>query len=300
MDLDGDGERDLISGSYWPGDLYWFRGLGDFEFAAGAAILDENGAPLTSGKFRNTDEPDDTGLASAPCAVDWEGDGDFDLLVGNILGAVILIENVGDARAPRFPASARTRIRIDGAPLVLEGGDAGPTTADWDGDGLWDLIVGAGDGSVRWFRNVGERASPRFATGEVLVPPTQLVDELPLASELPGPGRRAKPHAVDWNGDGRLDLLVGDFFVLREPEPELSADELALRKQLERDLRGVERKMAKLGESSLGEEQRVQAELDALQTEWSALDERLRPLRSDRIPTGRVWLFLRKPVAKSE
>jgi len=300
VDLDGDGHLDVISGSYRPGDLYVFRGLGDGEYAAGEALRDEVGTPLTAGKFRNTDAPDDSGLASAPCAVDWDADGDLDLLVGNILGGVIRIENQGSAREPRFSKSVRERIQVGGKQLIVPGGDAGPATADWDGDGKWDLIVGAGDGSVQWFQNVGERASPSFAAGAQLVPPTKLTGEIPLGTPLDGPGRRAKPHAVDWNEDGRLDLLVGDYFTLREPEPELTASQLEQRKALEKELRAAERKMTKLSERVDSEQPEVKAQLEALQTEWSALDEQLRPLRSDRIRTGRVWLFLRKRVTTSE
>src|SRR5437868_8071022 len=33
--------------------------------------------------------------------------------------------------------------------------------ADWDGDGLADLIVGCGDGSVIFYRNIGTAKEPR-------------------------------------------------------------------------------------------------------------------------------------------
>ena len=42
-DLDGDGILDVISGSYWPGDITWFRGLGDGKYAKGEILKTKNG-----------------------------------------------------------------------------------------------------------------------------------------------------------------------------------------------------------------------------------------------------------------
>ena len=55
MDLDGDGKLDLISGSYDPGDLYLFRGLGRGKFAAREVIRDKSGKPVL--KMPNAKEP---------------------------------------------------------------------------------------------------------------------------------------------------------------------------------------------------------------------------------------------------
>ena len=46
MDYDADGILDFISGSYDPGDLYLFRGLGKGEYAARELLRDENDVPL--------------------------------------------------------------------------------------------------------------------------------------------------------------------------------------------------------------------------------------------------------------
>jgi hypothetical protein len=83
--------------------------------------------------------------------------------------------------------------------------------ADWDNDGKPDLIVGTGAGEVTFYRNTGTRESPRFAAGQPLI-----VSSGPDGKEVEGPkreriGRRLKVCVCDFNGDGRLDLLVGDF-----------------------------------------------------------------------------------------
>lgn len=89
----------MISGSYWPGDITWFRGLGDGKFAAGEILQDKDGKDLNAGgPWKNKNSPDMDSLAASPWLVDWDGDQDLDLLVGNIAGHVILIENEGDAK----------------------------------------------------------------------------------------------------------------------------------------------------------------------------------------------------------
>ena len=131
-DLDADGNLELLSGS-WPGELFVFRGGAGRTFAAPAKLKNKDGKSINCGGGpknwgemwafagdATTEKKDGktvvlyegetfevpkgkevgiTGTASSVQVVDWDKDGDFDLLVGNIDGDVWLVENEGTAKA---------------------------------------------------------------------------------------------------------------------------------------------------------------------------------------------------------
>jgi hypothetical protein len=68
-----------------------------------------------------------------------------------------------------LPATAKIElaepfiVHSGGQPIKVDVGHASPTWADFDGDGLPDLLVGQfGNGRMRVYRNVGTRAEPKF------------------------------------------------------------------------------------------------------------------------------------------
>jgi hypothetical protein len=293
VDLDGDGNDDIVSGSYWPGHVYVFRGQGNGEYAKGEILTDASGAELHAGRpWESEKKPDMDSLAAAPCAVDFDGDGDLDLLVGNIAGRVILIRNDGTPQRWAF-GTERTAIEAGGKPIDVPGGDAGPTVADWDGDGLTDLIVGAGDGSVTWYRNTGTAREPRFAEGTALLQGEP--GELKYGKEPECSRARTKVHAVDYDGDGRLDLLVGDFASAHGPEPELSDEQQATRERLEKEQRELSERLSKLYDED-GELENSK-EAQELSERMSALYQELQPLQPSWNTHGWVWFYKRRGEA---
>lgn len=55
------------------------------------------------------------------------------------------------------------RLEIAGQPLSLPLGHAAPLFADWDGDGLTDLLLGRFEGGrLAIHRNLGRAGQPRF------------------------------------------------------------------------------------------------------------------------------------------
>ena len=68
------------------------------------------------------------------------------------------------------PASAElappVRVEAAGKAIDTDVGHAAPLVADFDGDGVHDLLVGQFGGGTLWaFRNEGSNAQPRLAKG---------------------------------------------------------------------------------------------------------------------------------------
>jgi FG-GAP-like repeat len=335
VDLDGDGHLDLISGS-WPGELFFFKGRGKGQFDPPTKLKNKFGKTINIGGGLLKDAGGDyflvagdahyektprgqvivyegerievpegkqagiTGTASTVHAVDWNGDGVLDLLVGDIGGSVYLIPNEGTRTAWAF--GKEQPLQAGGKPIRVPHGDAHPIAADWDGDGKLDLLVGAGDGSVWFYRNVGTAKVPELAPGVMLVPPgdTAYGSDAPRA---PRRGIRAKICVCDWNGDGRLDLLVGDFATQKPDRPEPTAAEKAAQDKLRKELDLVQQHWSELVGKTHGPKRvKDPAERARLEKELTEVRQRMTELYT-RLPReyenhGWVWLFLRQPAAK--
>ncbi len=301
-DLNGDGHDDVLSGSYWPGNIFVFDGEGKAMFAKRRALVDESGQKLHGATpWPDEKTPNMDSLAAAPWLIDFDADGDLDLLIGNIAGRVILIDNLGSKKAPKF---ARTRVRLQagGKDIRVPGGDAGPTTVDWDGDGKWDLLVGAGDGSVWWYRNVGRNGAPEFAAGVRLIDaPARGGGPVPWTDEPKEHGSRTKVHAVDYDGDGRLDLLVGDFNMLKQAEPRLSETQTQKRDALRAERSELQTRLNDVFKKykTLEDRAKREAAMKPITARFTAIFNELRPFEAKNDPTGWVWLFVRKTPADS-
>jgi hypothetical protein len=58
------------------------------------------------------------------------------------------------------------RLQAAGKPIDTDVGHAAPFVADFDGDGVKDLLVGQfGDGILWVYRNIGTNTKPKYAAG---------------------------------------------------------------------------------------------------------------------------------------
>jgi hypothetical protein len=82
-----------------------------------------------------------------------------------------------------------------------------PYIIDWDRDGKQDLLFGTDRAEVYFFRNTGTNENPKLEKGK----------RLDLTGGDFSKGSRCRIDVTDWNEDGKLDLLVGNFYSYKKP-----------------------------------------------------------------------------------
>jgi len=238
-----------------------------------------------------------TGSASAAHAADWDGDGDYDLIIGTITGYVYLVQNEGTPESYSF--GKEQQLKANGNSIHVNR-SAGPFTADWDGDGDLDLLVGADDGSVSLYRNTGTTKSPELTSAIQLVPPVKDYSRGDPPKEVCR-GKRSKICVTDWNQDGLLDLLVGDVSYQKPVLPEFMDEQKAEHTRIRNELEKEQEKFRSLSEKLYGTDQKqTKEQTEQLEKEHKEALNRMMELRS-KLPAeseshGWVWLFLRKKI----
>jgi Bacterial Ig-like domain/Peptidase M10 serralysin C terminal/FG-GAP-like repeat/RTX calcium-binding nonapeptide repeat (4 copies)/Putative Ig domain/Bacterial Ig domain len=184
-DIDGDGDLDLLVGAS-DGTLKYYKNTGS---GIAPSYTVQTG---TANPFNGID----IGSYSTPTFADIDGDGDLDLLVGEYDGTLKYYKNTGSGIAPSYTVQTGTANPFNGIDI---GSTSAPTFADIDGDGDLDLLVGAGDGTLKYYKNAGSAIAPSYTVQTGTANPFDGIDI----------GSYSKPTLADIDGDGDLDLLVG-------------------------------------------------------------------------------------------
>ncbi|WP_419624593.1 FG-GAP-like repeat-containing protein, partial [Thiolapillus sp.] len=141
----------------------------------------------------------DVGRYSAPTLADIDGDGDLDLVVGESAGTLKYYQNTGTTSNPAYEAKTG-----DDNPFnsINVGIYSGPTLADIDGDGDLDLVMGEAYGTLKYYQNTGTTSNPAYEVKTGGSNPFNSIDV----------GDFSKPTLADIDGDGDLDLVVGEKY----------------------------------------------------------------------------------------
>lgn len=148
VDLNDDGILDVVSGNFM-GQFRAYKGLGNGQFSKKAKWL----IPEFFSEPNN--------FQTHPFFVDWDEDGDQDLLTGGGKGGAYLSLNIGTSKKPKFsplikllsPCASRDRIEFGVGHITEPQKSTRVSAADLNGDGKLDLVIS--DQVILYFKGEG-------------------------------------------------------------------------------------------------------------------------------------------------
>ena len=205
LDVDQDGVRDLLFSPNTPLEtnddesVHFFRNTGTEDEPAWQFISDTY---LQDGMI-------DLGRGAYPSFHDFDGDGLLDLAVANkeryegvdqTPAAVAVFRNAGTATEPQFDLVDLDWIAL--ADFQIE--SPYPAFGDLDGDGDLDVLVGDELGRIHEFTNMAPAGAwPEFTLTALSIPEDGSGEAIDV-------GQFATPQLHDMDGDGDLDMVVGE------------------------------------------------------------------------------------------
>ncbi|MFD2721745.1 FG-GAP-like repeat-containing protein [Hymenobacter monticola] len=198
-DLDKDGLLELLVGQ---GD----GTMMDYEQTGPNQLFSTTGTLITFA----TGGPVDVGLYAKPTVSDLDGDGRQEIIVGEETGKVYIYEQAASTGADAFKMGAGSTlfanpygVATSGTPNF--GSYARPTVGDLDSDGLIDIVVGSNNGLLVRYEQLASTSSN--AAGFTAPANVRLADGTTVLDA----GDVSKPLITDYDGDGKLDMLVGNY-----------------------------------------------------------------------------------------
>jgi hypothetical protein len=269
-------------------------------YAAPVALKTEDDRQLVS---MDEDSGSDTDrICTHPCPFDLDGDGDLDFLIGNFSGGFLRVMNVGTKTAPAFKGRPEFVKNIQGEPLRLhEGNHSAPILVDWNGDGDVDLLSGSGRSGVQIADGSKSKdGAIQFGAFRVLIKaPSSSSRGVRPAGTPAGLGSSWRIAVVDYNADGKLDVIVGNSVRLVRARPgetvEHAMAEMVKWTKGAKAVSDAVRKAYQEAEAAEGAEAE-RASQARIKQAGAALEAHYEKRKAflDEASLGHVWVYLRK------
>ena len=306
MDIDQDGHVDIVSGSYsrngggipeMAGLFQVLFGQSDGTFKKAEPLKGSDGKPLL---IPGNGEDDLTKrICTRQYVVDWDGDGNLDLVTGNFEGTFLWFKGEGKGKFNAKPEP----INAEGKLLRLpnKGIHSDPFVVDFDGDGDVDLLSGSTDAGVYLAENkAGKGKTPELNDFKAVIFPVGKewsTGKSTREIDLKRPTYGCRIWVEDVNGDGKLDVLVGDNVSLSAPKKGISESEV--QKKLAEWEKENAAAMVKYTEATkdIKDYKNLKPEQQKALTSASQGLSKVRQKRAsfmDEERTGFVWLYLQR------
>jgi len=226
-------------------------------------------------------------ICTRPFAIDWDGDGQLDIVTGNFAGSFYWFKGEGKGKFQPKPQP----ILAGKEPLKIKGVHSDPFVVDWDKDGDLDILTGSSNGGVAWAENTaGKGKVPELKPLEDLIKaPTEMRYGQALTikeDELTGPTTATRVWVEDVNADGKLDLLVGDSVTLTAPAKGLTLEQF---KKKQTEWQEKVDQLSKVMASPKADQKERQKANEEFSKHYQKRSEFI---QEDR--TGYVWVYLQK------
>jgi len=197
FDVDGDGDLDMIVGSYLRLESFGFRST---------LSLYENTGSVAQPVFRKSNE--DYLFLSAfgfinikPKFSDIDNDGKVDLIF------IATQLNNGSTNVYYYLNQVNNGLSVNSSQIqvLFNIGNSFPSNEnfeinDIDGDGLKDILIGRSTGKLEYHRNIGTNSTPDF----------ELIDDTFYDLDFSAFRQSPAPIISDLDGNGSEDMLIGD------------------------------------------------------------------------------------------
>ncbi|MDX1285088.1 MAG: FG-GAP-like repeat-containing protein, partial [Draconibacterium sp.] len=204
-DFDGDGDLDLICGEFLD-SFTWFENIGSREkpeFTKGRKLISD-------GEIIRMDLE-----MMVVTSVDWDKDGDIDLVVGQEDGRIAFMENTGKVN-DNMPVFNPPRFFRQEADDLIFGALATPWSVDWDDDGDEDIISGNTAGYIGFIENLDGSVPPKWAEPVYLESNEEPIRIMAgYNGSIQGPCEAKWGYTTlsvdDWDGDGLKDIVANSI-----------------------------------------------------------------------------------------